>query len=138
MHDVRLKQQREGKILYLVAWLGDVPVGHLSIEWTGDGAAPPDLQGIATIADFRVGPAHRSRGIGSRLMDAAEAEIRARGHPRAVVAVGISNEGARRLYERKGYRLTGSASFLSWTYLGADGELRTEGEECLWLGKPLE
>lgn len=64
-------------------------------------------QRIAVLWAVRVMPFLQGRGVGSRLLAAAEAEIRRRGLEVAEVGVEKDNEGARRLYERLGYRQCG-------------------------------
>jgi ribosomal protein S18 acetylase RimI-like enzyme len=81
---------------YLVAWLGDEPVGHVCVEW----AEPPELQ------DLWVLPERRGGGIGTALVAAVEAAVAARGGRSVLLSVGIANEGAIRLYARLGYRRT--------------------------------
>src|SRR5262249_41175468 len=48
-------------------------------------------------------PAFRQRGLGTRLLDLAEAAARARGRRGMSIIVTDANVGARRLYERCGY-----------------------------------
>lgn len=47
-------------------------------------------------------------GLGGRLLEAAEAAARAQGRTALRLEVGHSNMNALRLYERRGYRVTGS------------------------------
>ena len=54
------------------------------------------------IQGFAVGENLRSQGIGSALMDAMEQRARASGSKRLILNVGAKNEGALRLYERRG------------------------------------
>jgi ribosomal protein S18 acetylase RimI-like enzyme len=49
-------------------------------------------------------PYHRGKGLGSRLLDLAEEIARNEGMNRMSVIVANDNVGARRLYERKGYK----------------------------------
>jgi ribosomal protein S18 acetylase RimI-like enzyme len=49
-----------------------------------------------------VGKAHRGEGVGSALIDAIEDRARACGSTRLSFDVSAKNEGARRLYERRG------------------------------------
>lgn len=51
-----------------------------------------------------VDPAYRDRGVGSRLLDAAEAALREAGVDVLAISVLADNDAARRLYERRGYR----------------------------------
>jgi len=83
--------QRDG--FYLVAWDGDVPLGHLHLALT----EPPELQ------DVQVGSDHRRRGVARTLIAAAEAEARTRGFARIRVGVSIDNEAAQTLYRTCGY-----------------------------------
>ena len=57
----------------------------------------------AFIAYMAVEPSHRGRGIGSRLLAAAEDEARRRGLPYMGLMVTEENAAARSLYERAGY-----------------------------------
>lgn len=54
-------------------------------------------------------PAHRGRGIGSRLLRLAEGLAEAEGLGRMSVIVANDNHGARRLYQRHGYREAATA-----------------------------
>jgi ribosomal protein S18 acetylase RimI-like enzyme len=65
---------------------------------------------IAELESISVLPEHRGRGIGSMLMDACHREIDALGVRDVIIGLLPGNEGARRLYERHGYRPT-------WLYL---------------------
>ncbi len=94
----RLDQDGDGT--YLVAWDGDDPVGHAHVAWTESELGLPELQ------DFFVLPHRRNEGIGTRLTEAAERLARDRGHERCSIGVSVDNDGARRLYERLGYRLS--------------------------------
>jgi ribosomal-protein-alanine N-acetyltransferase len=53
-------------------------------------------------------PALRGRGIGTMLMERVFEEARQLGAKRATLEVRASNTGARRLYERLGFRVTGT------------------------------
>lgn len=53
-------------------------------------------------------PAHRGRGLGSQLLTLADRIAEAEGLRRMSVIVAGNNTGARRLYERHGYRETGT------------------------------
>jgi ribosomal protein S18 acetylase RimI-like enzyme len=76
--------------------------------WTGDTWATGDA--IAELESLAVAPDRRGAGIGSALLDAVDAELEARGVPDVVVGALPGNEGAIRLYERRGFLPT-------WLYL---------------------
>ena len=50
---------------------------------------------------------HRGRGVGQALMAAAEQDARSRGARRIILDVIAANDGARRFYDRLGYREQG-------------------------------
>ena len=65
------------------------------------------LRGPAgALYDIIVDPAHRAHGIGRRLLDAAIAELKAKGAPRVVLSTAQRNEPAQRLFEKAGFRRT--------------------------------
>jgi ribosomal-protein-alanine N-acetyltransferase len=59
------------------------------------------------INNLAVRPEHRGRGLGSALLVHALEEGERQGAPRATLEVRRSNEAARRLYERAGFRVAG-------------------------------
>jgi ribosomal protein S18 acetylase RimI-like enzyme len=61
---------------------------------------------VGEIESVGVLPAHRNQGLGSRLMDRLEDEMRAVGVHDLVLGVLSGNDAAIRLYERRGYRPT--------------------------------
>ncbi|MFA3916169.1 GNAT family N-acetyltransferase [Ruegeria hyattellae] len=75
-------------------------------------------------------PEHRGQGLGARFLDLADEIARAEGLHRMSVIVAGDNVGARRLYERKGYRTVASAPCLK------DG-WDTNTQEWLLLMKEL-
>jgi len=78
-----------GRVVGFVEYLVRGTFGHSGYVWAIGVAA--DAQG---------------RGVGGRLMDAAEAAIFAAG-PNVFLLVNARNDGARRFYERRGYRRIG-------------------------------
>jgi len=65
---------------------------------------------IGEIESLAVLPEHRGRGLGTELLDRLERELREQGVTDVVIGVLPGNEGAVRMYERRGYRPT-------WMYL---------------------
>jgi len=58
------------------------------------------------VQSVAVAPGAQRRGVGGRLMEAAEAAILGRG-PNVFLLVSAQNTGAQRFYERRGYRRVG-------------------------------
>jgi ribosomal protein S18 acetylase RimI-like enzyme len=65
---------------------------------------------IGEIESLAVLPEHRGHGLGTELLDRLERELREQGVSDVVIGVLPGNEGAVRMYERRGYRPT-------WMYL---------------------
>jgi len=106
--------EREGTVLVLAHVDGELAgygLAHvLAVEetWIPDtwetGAA------IGEVESLSVAPAHRGAGIGSALLEALEAALREQGVEDLIIGALPGNDGAVRLYERRGYRPT-------WMYL---------------------
>lgn len=99
----------------LLASLGDDLIGYALVHitpssetWIADTWVTGDR--IAELESISVLPEHRGAGLGSRLMDECHRQIEALGVRDVIIGLLPGNEGARRLYERHGYRPT-------WLYL---------------------
>jgi ribosomal-protein-alanine N-acetyltransferase len=82
----------------------------------------------AELLNVAVAPSVRRSGYGERLVEAMLADARAHGVTRVVLEVRASNEGAIRLYERKGFACVGRRA----------AYYRDNGEDALVLGLSLE
>ena len=101
-----LESQSKGPDRFvLVAEQGGTVVGY--VFGGMEGADYMVLRGPAgVIYDLVIDPEHRRQGIGKLLLDAALAELVARGAPRAVLSTAEKNVNAHRLFEREGFRRT--------------------------------
>jgi ribosomal protein S18 acetylase RimI-like enzyme len=89
----------DGMILRTVVAEG-VPVG-----WVWAGLPAPPRPGMGWLHNVEIDEGHRNRGYGRSVIAAIEAELVHRGVRRLGLNVHGSNVGARRLYQRLGYRL---------------------------------
>jgi len=98
-----LEQEIAGSRTSLVATVNGEFAGYVTINWRPSYPAFAEV-GIPEIQDLNVLPAFRGRGIASRLLDVAEAQV-ARTH--AVVGIGVGlhagYNAAQRLYGLRGY-----------------------------------
>ena len=85
----------------------DRPIGKLHLDFA---AHAPER--VALLVAAAVAPALQRRGIGTQLMRAAEDAVRERGFDTIELGVEDHNPDARRLYERLGYRVTGTSDFV--------------------------
>jgi GNAT superfamily N-acetyltransferase len=141
-HDERFRRQASGEVVYLIAWLDERPVGHALLKWNGSADEPvaarldgpcPDIEDLFVADDVR------RRGIGTQLLAEAERRVRERSMPRAGLSVGAeTNEAARRLYERLGYRDAGFGPYVEHgAYVDGGGQHRQWHETCIYLIKDM-
>jgi GNAT superfamily N-acetyltransferase len=105
----RFSRQKCGHGVLLIAWWGDRPVGDAYV-WLEEAEEPElrkYLRGVPLLTHVEVLESYRSRGIGTKLIAAAEAALTDAGKTRVALAVEIDNHGAMRLYGRLGYELWG-------------------------------
>ena len=98
-------QLEEPNVVVLVAERDGEVLGY---TYSGvEGHDYMSLRGPAGVLyDIVVDPAHRGRGVGRMLLDAALAALKARGAPRVVLSTAERNESAQRLFARAGFRRT--------------------------------
>jgi ribosomal protein S18 acetylase RimI-like enzyme len=107
--DEILDRRTRGEAELLVAVVNDFAVGRLGIDFT----RIPDA---ALLWSFAVIPNLQRLGIGTALTHAAEEIARTRGFSIAEIEVDKRNVGARALYERLGYAVTGERQG-RWSYV---------------------
>ncbi len=112
----------EERVLLVANANGRFPIGHLLI----------DLRGI--ISHLLVLAGFRGQGLGSALLDEAESLLGDVGH--ASLMVEKVNEGAIRLYERRGYVRTGE-SVETWPEPSADGTMELVDHPSWFMRKEL-
>jgi GNAT superfamily N-acetyltransferase len=88
---------------------GDVPIGWCHVEMRRTLIEPLS----ALIAGLIIGEGHRSAGIGTELLMAAEDWARTRGCRRLLVATRITRERAHLFYAREGFAVDKTSYFLS-------------------------
>ena len=88
---------------YALGWVADAVDGWAADTWKV-GERVGELESISVL------PEHRGQGIGERLLDLVDEEFDRLGVQDVIIGVLPGNEGARRLYERRGFKPT-------WMYL---------------------
>lgn len=95
--------RRDGVIL--VAEIEGAVAGFVAVQARVPYEGLDDPPGFyALVSDLAVLPAHRRKGLGRALLDAAEAHARARGAPELRIAVLAENVDAGRIYRTAGFR----------------------------------
>lgn len=125
---------RRAQIGESVLWLVELPdsivIGQVFIHLSSERRELADGKHRAYIYGFRVRPEYRNLGIGSELMRTAEEDLVKRGFRSATLNVSRDNDGARRLYERLGYRIVGGDPG-RWSYFDDMG-IRHDVVEPAW------
>jgi ribosomal protein S18 acetylase RimI-like enzyme len=92
----------------LVARSGERPVGYAVVRVMESGPELRDAwrvpETIAEIETMLVSAKFRDAGLGSRLLDEIDAELERQGITEVIVGLMPGNDGAQRLYERRGFR----------------------------------
>ncbi len=139
-HQRRFVKQQQGSLLYLFAWLGDLPLGHGVLKWAGTTDEPmaSKLEDCPDIDDLFVHQEHRSQGIGTRLLETAEILAREQKYPQIGLSVGVDNIRARALYKRRGFRDTGFGEYReTGSYKDRDGKVKSWELICTYFVKHL-
>jgi ribosomal protein S18 acetylase RimI-like enzyme len=127
-------EQQLGNRLMLLADANNFPIGHIFIQLNN--THPDEEPNRAYYYSFRVMEMFRGQGIGTSLLQEAEGLTLANGIQRATIAAARDNPGARRLYERLGYRVYGQDAG-TWSYVDHRGRVCYVNEPCWLLEKYL-
>jgi GNAT superfamily N-acetyltransferase len=136
-HRARWETQRRGDGLYLLAHRDGEVVGHTMLfkqSRYAEVRAADDPVEINALHAYVP-----NQGIGTAIIRAAEAIAADWSRPVIGLAVGLDNSGARRLYERLGYKVWDGAQVIdTWTEQDAEGNIvRSHADPCDYLLKPL-
>jgi len=133
-----LREQEAGQRTVLVAeWEGRV-AGYLTILWKSKDPVFSS-RGIPEINDLNVLLECRRRGIGTALMDAAEAMVAER-YPLVGLGVGLhpGYGSAQRLYVRRGYVPDGAGVVVGGKAVPEGSEITLDDEPMLRMTKELD
>lgn len=125
------RNAQRGKTLM---WIIETPqremIGQAFVMLKSGEREAADGTSRAYIFALRVKPAWRNRGIGTHLMQFVEDDLRKRGYKYIILNVAKENPHALRLYQRLGYKITGSRPGI-WSYTDHEGEVQYV-EEPAW------
>ncbi|TAK13106.1 MAG: GNAT family N-acetyltransferase [Anaerolineae bacterium] len=113
-------------------WLAELPgvglVGQAFVQFFGHGRAGwGSGQHHAYVHGLRVRPELRGRGLGNRIMQWLEQDVKTRGYRIVTLNVVETNRAARRFYERRGYRVV-ALDPGQWSYIDQHGETQQVNE----------
>jgi ribosomal protein S18 acetylase RimI-like enzyme len=102
-----------------VLWVADLPgtgiIGQVFIQLNCDRGELADGLDRAYFYSFRIRPAYRRAGLGTRIMQVVEKDLIQRGFRTVTLNVAKDNFDAQRLYLRHGYRIVAPEPGI-WNY----------------------
>jgi len=117
-----------------ILWVADLPpkgiIGQVFIQLICDRLELADGQQRAYLYSFRVRPAYRSSGLGSRILQVVENDLRLREYEIVTLNVAKDNNRAQKLYERFGYRIVAHEPGV-WSFVDDHGAWQ-QVEEPAW------
>lgn len=131
------QESQKGKRVVLVAFVEGVFAGYVTIVWESD--YPPFREAnIPEIVDFNVLLALQRQGIGTALLDSAEALISQRSNT-AGIGVGLMSDygKAQILYVKRGYIPDGRGIFAHGRWLAYGDQLQVDDDIALYLTREL-
>lgn len=134
---MRLRHRAEGKAIALAAELHGSVAGYINVYPNAQSGAFGG-KGLPEIVDFGVLEKYRRRGVGSRLMDAAEA-IAARYADTVYLGVGLHSGygSAQRMYVKRGYVPDGSGVWYRDRICKPYAPCENDDDLVLYLSKRL-
>ena len=131
------RRAQQGEILMWVIEDGQQAIiGQAFVMLTSSERDAADGRQHAYLFAFRVRPEWRNRGVGTRLMAFIETDLLQRGFSYLTLNVAKDNPGARRLYERLGYKVIASKPGI-WSYRDDQGKVRQVVEPAWRMMKRL-
>jgi len=125
----RWRERQAGELTMLIADIAGTVVGSVSFD------ERDMFKGLLHLYALEVVPDVQRRGIGTRLVEAVEAEAAQRGLSGMHLAVATDNVEAIRLYQRLAFKRTGEPYTSRWIWYGTNGERREIVERCFRMVK---
>ena len=130
------REQQQGRRLMLIADCNDFPIGQLFVQLNTSEYNRHPGQKRAYFYSLLVMDLFQGKGIGSSLLNKAEAIVMGNGCGWATIAAAKDNPSARRLYERRGYHVVNEDPG-KWSYRDHEGKIQQVHEPCWILEKRL-
>jgi ribosomal protein S18 acetylase RimI-like enzyme len=131
------KSQKQG---HSVLWAGELPgigiIGQAFVQLISSRLELADGHMRAYIYSVRVRLPYRNSGVGKKIMDTAEEDLRQRGFSYVTLNVSKENLDAQRFYERLGYNTIAEEAG-NWSYLDHRGKRRYVHEPAWRMQKKL-
>jgi len=125
---------------FSILWVAELPkkglIGQVFIQFTCDRPELADGTERAYLYSFRVQKKYRGCGLGTRIMDVVEEDLRRRGFAFVTLNVARDNPRAQQLYVRRGYRVVAPEAGV-WSYPDDKGAWHRVEEPAWRMEKTL-
>lgn len=128
--DAYRRAQRQLSLIWLAVLPDARLVGQVFIQLNSERPEMADGRDRAYLYGFRIRPAFRGQGLGTRMMNFIEDDLRWRGYTRLTLNVAVDNPRARSLYSRLGFVVVAHEPGI-WSYIDHLGR-RQWVEEPAW------
>jgi len=128
--DAFRRAQRKLTIIWLAYLEQNRLTGQVMIQLNCERPELADGKARAYLYGFRIRPEYRSQGLGTRIMNHVEDDLRVRGYTTLTLNVAINNPRARSLYTRLGFVVVAHEPGI-WSYVDHLGH-RQWVEEPAW------
>jgi len=132
------KRMKMGKAIH---WVIELPgfgiIGQVFIQLECDRPELANGKNRAYFFSFRILPQYRGLGIGSKLLDIIEKDLRKRGIEYITCNVAKENFDAQRLYMRHGYQIIAHEPGI-WSYEDENGKWQNIKESAWLMEKKLD
>jgi ribosomal protein S18 acetylase RimI-like enzyme len=136
IYEQAFEDARNGRRLILLAEFEGRVVGQVIVQLGTSHPAIADGETTGYLHALRVRPGHRSRGVGSALLEEAENQLRGLGYRQVAIAAAKENARARKLYEKLGYHAIAEDPG-EWSYVDDEGRVQSISEPADLLLKGL-
>jgi ribosomal protein S18 acetylase RimI-like enzyme len=130
------QEMEHGNRLMILADCQDFPIGQVFVQLRSREKRVAQDQQRAYLYSLRVMEMFRGCGIGTQLVQEAEAMVSAMGYTWTTIAAAKTNPKARRLYERMGYVIFAEDAG-EWSYTDHRGIVQFVHEPCWLLEKAI-
>jgi len=124
----------------VIIWVADLPevgiIGQAFVQLNSPRSELADGLQRAYLYGFRIKPAFRNAGLGTRMINTILEDLQHRGYSWLTLNVAIDNERARRLYERLGFVVVGFDPGV-WSYIDHEGQRRYVREPAWRMQKRI-
>lgn len=128
--DAYRRQERHLSQIWLAELPGESLIGQLLLQLDCDRPELANGKERAYLYGFRIRPSFRGQGVGTRMVNHVENDLRHRGYHLLTLNVAVNNPRARNLYSRLGFVVVAHEPGI-WSYLDHNGK-RQWVEEPAW------